>query len=66
MARAFFKSQSAQAHFRVLQMIYEIVFEDTGKRLEFRHLHSPTLDPLDWVGVYLITLDLHVGQALGS
>lgn len=65
LARAFFKSQSAHAHCRVLQLIYDVVLEDTEQQWRFRHLHSPSLDPSEWVGAYLITLDDHRGQSNG-
>ena len=62
--RIFLKCQSAQARFLVFQKIDEIVKHDTGYGLHWRHLHSQTLkEPL---GIFLLGVDLHMGQALGE
>jgi hypothetical protein len=56
----------AFAHQRVFEQIEDIVFEDTGKRLKWHHLHALGPDDgldsmiLSWVG------DQHRGQAKGK
>ncbi|GJJ09188.1 hypothetical protein Clacol_003410 [Clathrus columnatus] len=56
-ARAFTTSQSAEAHLNLFRCIFQIVEEDTGEHIKFRHIHSNGIDT--------ITADGHHGQALG-
>ncbi|KAJ7730898.1 hypothetical protein DFH07DRAFT_756061 [Mycena maculata] len=62
--RVFLNRQSAVAHQHVFAAIEDIVFEDTGKRLRWRHLHANNLEEhedmiLEWAA------DQHRGQAKG-
>ncbi|KAJ7764293.1 hypothetical protein B0H16DRAFT_1799720 [Mycena metata] len=62
--RVFLNRQSAVAHQHVFAAIEDIVFEDTGKRLRWRHLHATSLD--DYDGMILEwAADQHRGQAKG-
>ncbi|KAJ7049809.1 hypothetical protein C8F01DRAFT_1264851 [Mycena amicta] len=64
-ARVYVNQQSAQAHFLVFKMIHEIVLQDTGNVLEWRHIHGSE-DEKSWEGRILsVTVDQHRGQALG-
>ncbi|KAF8589348.1 hypothetical protein K439DRAFT_1612787 [Ramaria rubella] len=56
-ARAFTTSQSAEAHRILFNRIFAIVHEDTGKTVQFRHIHG--------VGFNTFMADGHLGQALG-
>ncbi|KAF8582842.1 hypothetical protein K439DRAFT_1350218 [Ramaria rubella] len=56
-AHAFTTSQSAEAHRILFNRIFAIVHEDTGKTVQFRHIHS--------VGFDTFMADRHLGQALG-
>ncbi|KAF7975392.1 hypothetical protein HWV62_9607 [Athelia sp. TMB] len=61
--RVYINRQSAAAHAIVFQKIEELVLQDTGKPLRWRHLHADSLDEhtgiLQWAG------DQHGGQAKG-
>ncbi|KAJ7763443.1 hypothetical protein B0H16DRAFT_1718672 [Mycena metata] len=62
--RVFVNRQSAFAHQHIFAALEEIVFEDTGKKLRWRHLHAQSLTEyddmiLEWAG------DQHRGQAKG-
>lgn len=63
--RVMVNRQTAIAHQRILEEVEDIVFQDTKKRLRWRHLHAETLHErngliLQWVG------DQHGGQAKGE
>jgi hypothetical protein len=63
--QVFLNRQSAVVHQHILNAIDEIVYEDTGKRLRWRHLHGIYLDDcgemvLEWGA------DQHRGQAKGA
>ncbi|KAJ7720038.1 hypothetical protein B0H16DRAFT_1793932, partial [Mycena metata] len=63
--RIFLNQMTAAAHQRVFEEIEAIVFEDTGKRLQWHHIHASTVNDgldsmiLSWVA------DQHRGQAKG-
>lgn len=57
-ARAFTTSQSALAHQKLFQLIFDIAKDDTGETVQFRHIHGNGFD--------MITADGHQGQALGT
>lgn len=59
----FLNRQSAEAHKLLLLAIDDIVFQDTGYHLRFRHLHSESLAKP--VGIVSWTIDQHRGQAKG-
>ncbi|KAJ7254283.1 hypothetical protein C8J57DRAFT_1237000 [Mycena rebaudengoi] len=61
--RVYLNRQTAAAHQIVFQAIHHIVFADTGKHLEWRHLHSTTIQ--GETGILHVTLDQHGGQAKG-
>ncbi|KIJ47690.1 hypothetical protein M422DRAFT_248695 [Sphaerobolus stellatus SS14] len=61
--RIFLNCQSAIAHFLVFWNIHRIVMNDTGQGLQWRHLHSETLDKP--VGIFSFSVDQHLGQAQG-
>ncbi|KIJ52695.1 hypothetical protein M422DRAFT_243475 [Sphaerobolus stellatus SS14] len=61
--RIFLNCQSAIAHFLVFRNIHRIVMNDTGQGLQWRHLHSETLDKP--VGIFSFSVDQHLGQAQG-
>ncbi|KAG6847309.1 hypothetical protein H0H93_008916, partial [Arthromyces matolae] len=62
--RIFLNRQTAEAHARLFQEIDDIVKEDTGHSLRWRHIHGQDLD--DTEGLILqITADQHLGQAKG-
>jgi len=56
-ARGFTTSQSASAHKILFRCIFEIAQSDTGKPIQFRHIHGSGLDTF--------MADGHKGQALG-
>ena len=56
--RAFTTSQSAEAHRILFQRIFEIVEADTGKQVQFHHIHGTGWDT--------VIADEHRGQALGE
>ncbi|KAJ6535548.1 hypothetical protein B0H19DRAFT_1271291 [Mycena capillaripes] len=64
--RIFLNRMSALAHQRVFEELEAIVFEDTGRRLQWHHLHASSPEDglsnmiLSWVG------DQHRGQAKGQ
>ncbi|KAF7378229.1 hypothetical protein MSAN_00247800 [Mycena sanguinolenta] len=63
--RIYLNRMTAQAHQRVFEEIEAIVFEDTGKRLQWHHLHATDLeDGLDCM-ILSWTADQHRGQAKG-
>ncbi|KIJ46898.1 hypothetical protein M422DRAFT_46016 [Sphaerobolus stellatus SS14] len=62
-SRIFLNCQSTQAHLLVFQKINEIVREDTGNGLRWRHLHSTSLE--EPVGIYSFAVDHHLGQVIG-
>ncbi|KAF8525595.1 hypothetical protein BU17DRAFT_41669, partial [Hysterangium stoloniferum] len=55
--RAFTTSQSALAHKILFRCIFNIVEEDTGSKVKFRHIHGEGFDS--------VMADGHRGQALG-
>ncbi|KAF8592569.1 hypothetical protein K439DRAFT_1324584 [Ramaria rubella] len=57
-AHAFTTSQSAEAHHILFNRIFAIVHEDTGKTVQFQHIHG--------VGFNTFMADGHLGQALGE
>ncbi|KAJ7467757.1 hypothetical protein B0H11DRAFT_1732694 [Mycena galericulata] len=63
--RIFLNRMSALAHQRVFEEIEAIIFEDTGRALQWHHLHATSAEDgldsmiLSWVG------DQHRGQAKG-
>ncbi|KAF7981503.1 hypothetical protein HWV62_33057 [Athelia sp. TMB] len=61
--RVYLNRQSAAAHAIVFQKIEEIVMEDTGESLKWRHLHANSLD--EHVGILQWAGDQHGGQAKG-
>ncbi|KIJ53896.1 hypothetical protein M422DRAFT_242163 [Sphaerobolus stellatus SS14] len=56
-ARAYITSQSADAHLILFRRIFDVMKEDTGCAVRFRHIHSE--------GIETVTADQHRGQALG-
>ncbi|KAK7053091.1 hypothetical protein VNI00_004412 [Paramarasmius palmivorus] len=63
--RAFLTRQTAEAHRVLLLKVHDIVLSDTGQPLRFRHLHSDSIDDLDFEGIQTWTVDQHGGQAKG-
>jgi hypothetical protein len=62
--RIFLNRQTAVAHQKIIQAIEDIVLEDTGNRLQWRHIHG--VDPHDYDGKILQwAADQHAGQAKG-
>ncbi|KAF8582118.1 hypothetical protein K439DRAFT_1511983 [Ramaria rubella] len=57
MAHALTMSQSAEAHCILFYRIFAIVHEDTGRPVQFRHIHG--------IGFDTFMADGHLGQALG-
>ncbi len=62
--RVFLTRQTAFAHHQVLRHINEVLQEDTGRTLRWRHIHGSSIDDYDghilnWV------VDQHGGQAKG-
>lgn len=56
--------QTAAVHEQIFQEIKKIVEIDTGKTLQWRHLHAMSMEGL--LGMILLwTLDQHGGQAKG-
>ncbi|KAF8574019.1 hypothetical protein K439DRAFT_1665599 [Ramaria rubella] len=62
-ARAFLNRQNAEAHRILFHLIDSVVLEDTGRNLQWRHIHSTSLDAP--VGIAQWACDQHGGQALG-
>ncbi|KIJ53274.1 hypothetical protein M422DRAFT_242411 [Sphaerobolus stellatus SS14] len=56
-SRAFITSQSALAHQILFRRIFAIASEDTGRPVQFRHIHG--------TGFEIFMADGHKGQALG-
>ncbi|KAF8588892.1 hypothetical protein K439DRAFT_1613231 [Ramaria rubella] len=56
-ARTFTMSQSAEAHRILFNRIFAIVHEDTGRPVQFHHIHG--------IGFDTFMADGHLGQALG-
>ncbi|KAF6748810.1 hypothetical protein DFP72DRAFT_819855 [Ephemerocybe angulata] len=63
LARAFVTSESAAMHALLFRRIAETVKLDTGEDLKWRHLHARTPDEL--IGICMISVDQHRGQAKG-
>ncbi|KAJ7235961.1 hypothetical protein C8J57DRAFT_971869, partial [Mycena rebaudengoi] len=62
--RAYVNRQSAYAHKLLFQLINDVVQEDTGKGIQWRHLYAK--DDLDFKGwILTLSTDQHRGQALG-
>ncbi|KAJ6580688.1 hypothetical protein B0H19DRAFT_1328776 [Mycena capillaripes] len=62
--RIFLNRQTAVAHHKIIQAIEDIVLEDTGRGLQWRHIHGA--HPHDYDGKILQwAADQHVGQAKG-
>lgn len=61
--RIYVNRQTALAHQLIFQKIDDIVKEDTGENLRWRHLHSTNLT--DPIGIFQFTVDQHGGQAKG-
>jgi len=61
--RVYVNRQSAAAHHIIFQRLEQIVEQDTGESLKWRHLHSRSLN--DPSGVLQWTGDQHGGQAKG-
>ncbi|KAJ7596417.1 hypothetical protein C8J56DRAFT_1040671 [Mycena floridula] len=62
--RVFMTRETAFAHKLVFQAIHDIVKEDTGHELKWRHLWATSLDDFDGY-VLQFTSDQHGGQAKG-
>ncbi|KAJ7095129.1 hypothetical protein B0H15DRAFT_798446 [Mycena belliarum] len=62
--RVFLNRQSAAAHLHVFSAIEDIVFQDTGRRLKWRHLHAEDLDEHEGM-ILQWGADQHRGQAKG-
>jgi hypothetical protein len=60
----FVTRQTAAAHLSIFRHIDRIVKEDTGQALQWRHLHSKSLQ--DFPGILTVTADQHKGQAKGK
>ncbi|KAK0227928.1 hypothetical protein IW262DRAFT_1264933 [Armillaria fumosa] len=63
LCRAFLNSECAHAHQILFRAIRSIVRQDTGKDIEYRHLHSPSLE--EHQGILHWAADQHRGQAKG-
>ncbi|KAK7060250.1 hypothetical protein VNI00_001015 [Paramarasmius palmivorus] len=63
--RCYINSQSAEAHCILLLQIHRIVLEDTGRSLQFRHLHSSAQNDPNFQGILSWTVDHHAGQGKG-
>jgi hypothetical protein len=57
-ARVFVTSQSAPAHLFMFKLVFKIAEEDTGRPIQFRHIHG--------TGFETFVADAHKGQALGQ
>ncbi|KAJ3849270.1 hypothetical protein EV368DRAFT_47649, partial [Lentinula lateritia] len=64
-ARAYLNRQTAEAHKIMLLEIDRIVYEDTGKRIQYRHLHATSSDNIEFPGILSWSVDQHRGQAKG-
>ncbi|KAJ7574202.1 hypothetical protein C8J56DRAFT_1065197 [Mycena floridula] len=61
-SRVFITRETAYSHQLVFKAIHEIVREDTGRELRWRHLHATSLDDFDRY-ILQFTADQHGGQA---
>jgi hypothetical protein len=62
--RVFLNRHHAVAHQKIFTAIHEIVYEDTGRHIRWRHLHGHSLDDFDGL-VLQWGADQHRGQAKG-
>ncbi|KAG6847262.1 hypothetical protein H0H93_009227, partial [Arthromyces matolae] len=62
--RVFLNRQTAAAHARLFQEIDNIVKEDTGRSLKWRHIHGNTKDENEGM-ILQFAADQHLGQAKG-
>jgi hypothetical protein len=62
--RVYLNRQTAAAHHFIFKKIEEIVTQDTGKSLQWRHLHATTM--YEYVGILHWAADQHGGQAKGE
>jgi hypothetical protein len=62
--RVYLNSQTAATHHFVFQKIEQIVKEDTGETLCWRHLHADSPD--EFLGILHWAADQHGGQAKGN
>ncbi|KIJ26661.1 hypothetical protein M422DRAFT_272233 [Sphaerobolus stellatus SS14] len=56
-AQVFITSQSADSHFFLFERTFQIAFEDTGRKVQFRHIHG--------TGIETVVADAHKGQGNG-
>ncbi|KAK0493169.1 hypothetical protein EDD18DRAFT_1078941 [Armillaria luteobubalina] len=63
LCRAFLNSECARAHQILFRAIRSIVRQDTGKDIQYQHLHSPSLE--EHRGILHWAADQHRGQAKG-
>lgn len=61
--RVYLNRQTASAHHFIFKKIEEIVQEDTGKSLQWRHLHANHIR--EFTGILHWAADQHGGQAKG-
>ena len=64
LCRAFLNSECARAHQILFCAIRSIVRQDTGKDIQYWHLHSPSLE--EHRGILHWAADQHRGQAKGK
>ncbi|KAJ6456641.1 hypothetical protein C8R47DRAFT_1165259 [Mycena vitilis] len=62
--RVFLNRQTAVAHQHVFTAIHDIIYEDTGRHLRWRHLHASNVGDFDGM-VLEWAADQHRGQAKG-
>lgn len=62
--RVFLNRQNAIAHRLLFEAIDRILLQDTGRTLQWRHLHGKSADDTS-VGVFQLAVDQHGGQAKG-
>lgn len=65
LCRVFMTHQTAAAHARVFQEIEDIIQADTGRTLQWRHLHADLINETDNMILHWAA-DQHGGQAKGS
>lgn len=63
-ARVYLNRQTAAAHHFIFKKIEEIILHDTGKSLQWRHLHAQSVH--EYVGILHWAADQHGGQAKGA
>ncbi|KAK7024601.1 hypothetical protein VNI00_016162 [Paramarasmius palmivorus] len=64
--RVYMTRETTTAHFLVFQAIEEIVRQDTGKPIYWRHLYAKSNDEKDQDGLmWMFVADQHLGQAKG-